>query len=1226
MTGETAEALAGITDEGQFECLATAILREADPTYGSLAHPGVNVAGRTVKSPLDGICFVQGADPPHMVAFHHTTTARDSLEKKWLHDPSKVKSRKGVRRPAPAGDLIKTAKLFAEERRRSPGLRATLVLTTNEEPTEALVRAVEASGRSLGVTIDLWSRSRLVHFLDNRPAGQWIRYSILGIKQEQLSPELLHELSKKSLEIHCPLDNPAAWIPRALDTMLTTSLRRDVTFLVAGSGLGKSVACYRELVRHVEEGGFGLVLRDEAVVPAITLEQAVTTTLCQLHPTLAPIPPSALSYCSPERPLLLVVEDINRSGQAELLARKLAGWARVSKKEDHDASSRWRLVCPMWPEVLACLGQEARSLIEPLIVVAGGFTAREGREAVQARARLEGRELSSLSADAISLALGHDPLLIALHQDDTAPDPHQVISQFVENSLTRTALRTRDSPATDYREALRALGASMLEKRQIEFNWRELSIVAGLEAGSLRLLSRLAHAGELIRFTGPSDSQRLSFRHDRVRDWLLADTAAAMDRRDLLVIDVVREPYFAEVMGTVVAREHSKPDFLQRVAAANPLALFHAFRLLSQASLPSHERILQAINHWLDEPATHDRSNLHLRWEALAMLAQTDSLEVPALVYKFRDRTGSSQLARLRNLEISGGIELCIDIAPGATAPWRDIQIEHAKHRHGRKLTMAIGGFLRRTDLESAARVGALRLAGHIADPTLAVAIEVCWTADQERNDNLADYLWAFGQCCGNDPVRYLGPVCDAWASLSDQPEKEGSAPPRFRVAAHELRWAFRRWPPLSAVSYLVECGSRDDLRWPITYLLHGMDHPKAVLFVVRELAALQRRVEGTKSFSPFVMSAGDEWRRAQEDKGRPMSAVSRNLLLELWQDETNDTHLRTQAFALWAATKGVDDVALLRATKPSDELADSFLGQRLIRGDPRAVPAMIKKLDLDEHGYWWQYGRHLWSPALTEALDRCLSRRGARVRNFSDESFASDWLTHEMIMRLPVNEAERLLLKHWVHLRFEPKFVQAALYVSTPRLLEAVQAAMDESPEPARLMEHLTQRFGIRVRGHPGLTREAQVRGLAPYLDLLSPLDLGTLWAACNDHGWFALRREILDGRLRAPYARRIWDRDHAALELDKMLGERFPVPIDYWIDEFLRVDVSWTVILATITTWLDARRSLEALEIVAAAIAHRGTREDLALLRSYEGIPETTAKQVIADTKFAVLRRGFG
>jgi len=1217
---KTEQALASITDEGLFERLATAILREADSTYRSLVHPGVNVMGKTVKSPLDGICFVQGVDPPHMITVHHTISARDDLEKKWLHDPSKVKPRKGSRSSAPAGDLIKTAELVAEERKRTPNLRVTLVLTTNQEPGQALVRSVEAAGRDRGLEIDLWSRSRLSHFLDNQPTGQWIRHSFLGIEQELLSTELLYELSKKSLEIHSPPDNPIAWVPRALDATLTNSLRYDVTFLVAGSGLGKSVACYRKLAAHVEGRGFGIVLPHEAVASAVTLEQAITTALRQLHPPLAAVGTSVLSFCSPEQPLLLVVEDINRSGQAQLLVEKLAGWSQEPTKDDRP--SRWRLLCPLWPEVLASLGDLARKRIEPLIITAGGFTESEGCEAVLARARLDNRALSWLRAKEISDGLGHDPLLIALHDQSKTPDPHQIISQFVEGSLSRAATAAKEHPAAEYRQALRMLAGEMLANRQIELSWREVSSSAGLQGEPLRLLGRLTHSGELIRLSGPSDYQRLSFRHDRVRDWLLADAAAELDRRDRLVEDAVAEPYFAEVMGIVLVYGQPKSSFIQRVAASNPLALFHALRLLGQANTAQHEAILRAINAWLDDPTTHDSSYLHLRWEALAILAETDSLEVPAIVRKFPDRTISGDLARFRNGDLSGGIELCIGIEPGAGAPWRDIQIEHAKVRYGRDLTKALDGLLRQTGLDNTTRVGALRMAGHIADPSLALAIEASWIADDNRGIHLADYLWAFGECCGDDPAHYLRPVCDAWAALSDQSDKQGLPSPRDELAANQLRWAFHRCPPLGAIDYFVRRGSQDDLRWPITYMLHGMDNPKAVFFVVQELAEIQRRLEGTKSFSPFLMSAKDEWRRAQE-KGRPMSKASRDLLLDLWRDDTNDKHLRAQAFSLWAATRDSADIEVLRAAKPSDELADKILWERLIRGDQRAIPAMIQKLATDDQGYWWQCGRYLWSPELTEALDEFLDRRGAQVQRTWGEPFKSDWITHEMIMRLPESQAEKLLLKHWGYLRFGPDFVQTALYISTPRLIEAAQAAISECPKPAELMTHLSLKFGIRMKGHPGLTREAQAVALAPYLHLLSPMDIGELWEAFNDLGWFNLRRELLDGHLRSPYLQRRWDPGHAVSEFEKMAaGERI-LFVDHWIDGFLKTGVSWSEILATMTAWLDERGSLEALQVVAAAVEHRGTREDLGALKIYKGMPETAARQLIIDTQFAVRRR---
>lgn len=1216
----TEQALAAINDEGLFERLATAILREANPTYGSLAHPGVNVKGKTVKSPLDGICFVEGADPPHMIAVHHTTTARKDLKKKWLYDPSKANSRKGSQPKAPPGDLIKTAALVAEERKRTPNLRATLVLTTNEEPEEALVRAVDASGRDRGLEIDLWPRSRLSHFLDNQPSGQWIRHSFLNIEQERLSAELLHELSIKSLEVQRPLDNQAAWVPRALDAALTTSLCHDVTFLVAGSGLGKSVACYRKLAAHVKGGGFGIVLPNDSVASAVTLEQAVKKTLCQLHPPLAVESTSVLSLCSPDHPLLLVVEDINHSGQAQLLVEKLASWSRALANDDEGASSRWRLLCPVWPEILVSLGDQARKRIEPLIITAEGFTESEGSEAVLARARLDNREMSYLSAQAISRALGHDPLLIALHDQKKTPDPHQIISQFVEGSLSRIAAMTKDHPAADYRQALRELAGEMLVNRKIELHWGEVKAWEGLEKDALHLLARLANHGELIRYTGSSADQRLLFRHDRVRDWLLADAAAELERRGLLAEDIVAEPYFAEVMGTVLVWGYSKPSFLQRVASSNPLALFCALRLFGQVSEPHHEAILQSINDWLDDPDTHNRSNLHLRFEALAVLAGTDCSEVPALVRKFRDRTRSGQLARLRNGDFSGGIELCSHVEPGIIAPWRDIQIEHAKLRYGFNLTKALAHFLRRTDLDSPARIGALRLAGHIADNNLAAAIDACWTADEERDDHLSDYLWAFGECCGDDPTRYLEPVCAAWAALSDHSDNEALPSSRDEVVDSELRWAFHRWPPLAAIDYLIQRGSQDDLKEQITYMLHGMDHPKAVLFVVQELAAVQRRLEGTKLFSPFAMSARDDWRRAQQDFGRPMSKASRDLLLGLWRDETNDNHLRAQAFSLWAATQDSNDIDVLRAAKPSDELADNILMARLIRGDQSAIPAMIEKLATDDHGYWWQCGRYLWSQELTKALDEFLVRRGTHAKGKWDEFFGADWIIYEMIMGLPRDEAERILLKHWSHLRFSPYFVQTALYVSTPPLVDAAQAAINECPEPAKLMAHLSMHFGIRTRNRPGLTREEQVIVLAPCLHLLSPYDLRELWEACNDRGWFTIRRDLLDSHVESPWK---WDRDHAKSEFEKMVTEnKHFVWIGHWIDNFFKAGVSWREILATMRAWLDEQRTIEALQLVAAAIELRGTREDLCALRNYEGMPEA-AKDLIADTQFAVRRR---
>ena len=302
----------------------------------------------------------------------------------------------------------------------------------------------------------------------------------------------------------------------------------------------------------------------------------------------------------------------------------------------------------------------------------------------------------------------------------------------------------------------------------------------------------------------------------------------------------------------------------------------------------------------------------------------------------------------------------------------------------------------------------------------------------------------------------------------------------------------------------------------------------------------------------------------------------------------------------------------VLRTASVPECLADHVLEQRLIRGDQQAIPALIRKLRTNNNGYWWQQGRYLWSSELTNELDKFLSNRGGW-----------DSITSELIMRLPSKEAKRLLLKHWDHLRFSSYFVQAALYVATKPLLEVAAAAIKDCSKPAALMMNLGMNFGIKVKDRPGLKRESQVLALAPYLDLLSDLDISMLWDECNDRGWFATRKKHLDSRLRASSAHLIWNRDYAIKELDRMVEKRRQRWIDRWIDQRLKADVSWNEIFATLMMWLEARRSLEALEVVASAVAFRGAREDLSSLKTYEDMNENGVKELIYDTEFAVRRR---
>lgn len=473
---DTIRALSRITDTGLFEHLATAVLRDARPElYSNLTQSGVNADGRPVMSPVDAISFVPGAVPRHMVAVHHTTCQQGDLRKKWLHDPLTVKPRrKGIPKPL-TGDLLKTAAIANEERTKTPDLHVTLALTTNKEPLQSVVREAEQVANSYGITLDLWSCSRIANYLDNTPNGQWLRKKYLGMEQERLSLDLLRELSHKSLETNQPRVRHSEQIVRSDAQTLIASLAKPVGFLVGESGFGKSVACFQFLTQHIEQGGCGLILPHEALESSIILDHAVDVALRQLHPSLAQgAGAEARALCSESMPLLMVVEDITRSGQSTYLIERLVKWAASFKNKDQaETSPSWRIICPIWPELFGALSDDTRKHLEQMTERLGAFSPEEARDAVLTRAKLAKIEMSSLDADALSETLGYDPLLIGLHTLDGRTPPEKVIATFVAGSAERVA-RSGTFAACDYTISLRALAEEMLRWRQVDPSWSDV--------------------------------------------------------------------------------------------------------------------------------------------------------------------------------------------------------------------------------------------------------------------------------------------------------------------------------------------------------------------------------------------------------------------------------------------------------------------------------------------------------------------------------------------------------------------------------------------------------------------------------------------------------------------------------------------------------------------------------------------------------------------------------
>jgi len=1206
---DTSVAIANMTDEGLFESLATDVLRQALPAYARLTHVGINAAGKTRKAPVDALGFEHGAASPHLVVVHHTISAAAGLGKKWLRDPTKVKKRKADSPDPPAGDVVKSIQVIVTERLRRPGLRATLVLTTNNEPDDAVVLEVEALCAEHQIDVDIWSRTRITSVLDNTGPGQWIRKKYLGTPQRHLSEERLRELSLVSLEALRPGDTAEAWISRELDAELA-AVRRPVTFLTSRSGTGKTVACYRLACDHINAGGLALVISAETVNEAPTLEHAIEVEIRRLEPVVE-LSESATQWSLPSQPLLLIVEDINRSGQPVRLMEKIARWGLSAEKAK--APTKWRLICPTWPQVVDAADHSLTKAVERMVQVAGALTPSEGRNAVMLRADAQGEEPSLIQASGISEELGHDPLLIALYDFKEKPTPRAVIGRYVHRELRMLAHSSDEIPA-DYLAALRSMSLRLLGNLQFEPAASQVfdDCRDARQAGLIRAL--IAKGTVIYRQAGPELDPVLRFRHDRVRDWLFVDALADADADDPLEASAIEDPFLAEVVGDVIAERDFPAHLLSAASSASPLALFHALRSLPPGKAGDRrKRLLATINAWLSQLPDQDGRGSNLLWECMSALSRTDDPIVPSLIEKIPYDHPTGLSASLRNGDVRAGAMLCAMFEPGMNMIVRDAQISHAQHVLGNELLESVGALLIQTRGQHRLISGLLRLAGHIGHPSLGGALLARWDSDPHRAEYLADYLWAFARCCDASNARlYLQPVLDMWESLPNEPDDHGSSK-RNSLAIYNVDWAFARTPPVHAIPYFIERAASPDLRWPILFMLRNV-YDERVLDVFREELAARYRIDADRAFwfRNSIFGFGD--------RDKPLPALYRTSLAELWRADAEDHAARLAAFELWSIGLSFQDLKVLVDAKVEPEWEDRVLQKRLLCGDRDAMDALIVRLESScgSNAWWWQYAVYVPGDKMLDCIDRTLARRRDHAKDAADSDV--DWQIGPVLMRYSPEHIERILVEHWDHVSTSHRFIQAALFAATPKTIQLAASAIQALPEPGEAFKLISMGFGIWQQDGVSVSRRAQIESLAPYISLIPEHDLLCLAGHCDSLGWTDTRDLVFGDALKTITSR--WSSDRSAQMLDDM-SSRKHCWVRNEVDQILKTGVTWPDLLSDLKRWLETRQTISALSFVSEAIEYKGTRADLAVLDVFTDASNEEARRIVAETSFSVRRR---
>lgn len=1206
----TRAALENITDDGQFEEIATAVLRITEPLCHGLAHPGTNARGRTKKSPVDAVTYAPG-DPNHLIIVHHTVA--EKLGPKWLLDPATVRRSTRSKSEPVAGDVVKTIDLVRQRRRRNPRLKATLILTTNREIDEDLMSDAVAVGAEAELTIDFWSGARIAHVLDHTPDGQWVRRNALGVTQVLLSPALLADISRRSLLSFRAGDDAEKRVPREFEDKLQMEVRR-LTLVVGPSGFGKTVACHRALIAHVERGGFGLVLDHRHIQASASLEQAVQAGLKDFEPELASSV-SALALASQDFPLLLLVEDVSRSAEPGRLLDKLVQWTGGDSSGGGKSHAAVRLICPVWPHLLSLGSSALERSRESATFKTPKLSLSEARDAVHKAAEVEGEALSIGQADAIANALEGDPLLIGLNRNWERPDAASVIAEFVDAAILRSC---SGSPvrAISACQAFDTLGREMLLRRHLNLGWTDV-LAWGLTETEIDRLETIITSGELMWLEGTKG--RIQFRHDRIKAWLLARAATELKQSAGLDDDLVAEPAFAEIMGDCLVLDGASNDLIGRIVLLNPLALFAC--LARPGALPTEARlaVAEAAKAWLKTDEARGRAHENLRWEAMNALEYGYADHIPAVVDCFPKPNAAALVAKFRSGDVEGGLAVCQRYGLRSIAYWLARPIQAVQEMKGPALCEELSELLLTSEGGSDRRRAALILAGAIGDPALIAAVNSMWSLGQDQDGLLREYFWAFSRCATPSlAANILDPVCARWAALPAPkgPDEDHDGMTIWDFAAYDIREAFDRLPPEGALDYFIRRAQSDDLAWPIQYMLHRLDHPKAVCFIVDVLEDV-RRGSTTAYFTSSLRSL--HVRGLWDETNRPMSPVSRVELRTIWSDVALDAHRRIVAFDWWAASQDPRDLAHIRALENDAVLGDRALQNRMERGDVSAHPAFVEKLRSEDSNGWWWYARFGWSPLIAQALDSKLATLSDADNPSGLDSIDIGYTIAEILISIARTEAENILLRHWSLLSRDRKFIQVALFVGTPALMRLAEAAIAGHADPKMLFEHLSMTWGIRHNGHDGLQRAEQVEALAPYINLVESSDLSALAENCDRRGWFELRRKHLDPWM--PETQRARTRAELAHEMDRALGR--PFPMDFTLDHALEAGLDPSDVLATLAGWLPEQPSSDGLRVASDVIQHLGRREDVDLLELWPGDDQIARATAISNSRFAVARR---
>lgn len=1178
-----------MTDAGEFEGLATAVLRRANPDYASLVHSGVNAEGRPVAAAVDG--YSLGGQTKPSVFTAHTTMKLSKLRSKWL-DPVE-------------GDIDK-AKRKAQAVGAGGGI---LVLTLNREPPIELVADAEAACQVAGFELDLWTQSRIADFLDDDAEGQWIRRRFFGEPEVRLSGSSLRSIAETGPVDVSLFDKAAALTPRQAALNLTSRLQggQRLVLLNAASGQGKTIVAI-QVWRALAEAGAGAVhLSHQDVETSVGLEEALTRALRRRSPALSDeCGREALALAASET-VFILVEDINRAERPVAALQKVLSWSSQA------AAPGLRLLCPIWPRAIAALSDQEEKAAKAAVVWLDLPGHGEAVQIARAQAAVQGYRPSAAVLDALVRRLGRDPLLLGLH--DYGGEATDGVRAYIAREAARVA-QANGYAAADVLDALDVLAIGMLDARSLEPSWSRIR--SWLDRDQLDCLRLLLQTGALLRLGDVPTDERLVFRHDRVRDQIRATGLRRLveTRPDH---HALTEPAYAELWGLVLSEPTARPEWVALAAGLNPLGLFHG---LAGTALETDQRarLGEAAADWLGPDNAVSEKYSHLRWAAQFALTGVEGRDISEIAALFRENTWMTREAAAWNGDMDAVLKTTLSWNPYHLRGRERRLFDHILSRYAEAAYAFVENGLR--DPEQTDRwQGLLGMAGRLASPRLTPALLEVWERGPRSPGFINAMLWALALCA----PEHLGPVLDAWSVLGEEPREHGSTP-RGSVGYHLRYGLWSMAGDTARDAFIARAKNPDDpLSWYLANILEGWDHPDAQEAFIRHLARQLATSRAQGGHGLAASQLGEIWSPDRPMGSLLMSDATLERVQTLWSNPDEDPDVQTVALRLWGYAARPRHLANARALLDPVGPNSSDVVAALIRLEASDAPAALDAaIEADSsQGYLWQWVRDHWREAYLPFLEKALERRRALKARDPEAQFPGDHALPGVMQWLDDSARERLLVEHWDHLETDHQWIHLALWTATPVTLGLSNRSLRKA-DPAEVLEFLDHDYGLYPASSPSTTELRRLRALEPWLDCLDESAIERLEEHCNRLGWRDWRRSHVDSRLQADERAQWRSRETRRMALDGLADEgKRNRHVEFTLKHMVEMEGDFQPILEEIEMWLVGRKDIEALRTACDCIIDSGTRADLPRLQRFRDLAVAHGHDVVDDAIFALKRR---